>query len=203
MKFYYFKKLFDFLISIILLIILFPLIFFISVIILFSIGSPILFKQKRPGKNGEIFTIYKFRTMKNTKDKSGNLLPDKLRKTRFGNFLRRASLDEIPELINVIKGEMSLVGPRPLMVSYLKLYNNFQARRHEVLPGITGWAQVNGRNKISWEEKFKLDIWYIDNWSLILDLKIIYLTIIKVFMMKDINQTSDVSMDPFLGEKTK
>ncbi|MBK69675.1 MAG: hypothetical protein CMF54_07795 [Legionellales bacterium] len=203
MKFYYFKKLFDLLISIVLLIILFPLIFFISVIILFSIGSPILFKQKRPGKNGEIFKIYKFRTMKNTKDKSGNLLPDKLRQTRFGNFLRRASLDEIPELLNVIKGEMSLVGPRPLMISYLELYNDFQARRHEVLPGITGWAQVNGRNKISWEEKFKLDVWYIDNWSLILDLKIIYITIIKVFMMKDINQTSDVSMDPFLGEKTK
>ena len=128
-------------------------------------------------------------------------MPDNDRKTMLGSFLRRSSLDEIPELFNVIKGEMSIVGPRPLMIQYLELYNKFQARRHEVPPGITGWAQVNGRNKISWNEKFKLDIWYIDNWSFFLDMKIIFLTIIKVFLMKDINQSEDVTMDVFKGEK--
>jgi len=196
-----FKNLFDFFLSTFLIIALIPLIIIISCLIILTIGFPVIFKQKRPGKNGKIFTLYKFRTMKNTRNSLGELLPDNDRKTMLGSFLRRSSLDEIPELFNVIKGEMSIVGPRPLMIQYLELYNKFQARRHEVPPGITGWAQVNGRNKISWNEKFKLDIWYIDNWSFFLDMKIIFLTIIKVFLMKDINQSEDVTMDAFKGEK--
>tara|TARA_A100001015_G_scaffold138093_1_gene153092 strand:- start:1430 stop:2032 length:603 start_codon:yes stop_codon:yes gene_type:complete len=196
-----FKNLFDFFLSTFLIIALIPLIIIISCLIILTIGFPVIFKQERPGKNGKIFTLYKFRTMKNTRNSLGELLPDNDRKTMLGSFLRRSSLDEIPELFNVIKGEMSIVGPRPLMIQYLELYNKFQARRHEVPPGITGWAQVNGRNKISWNEKFKLDIWYIDNWSFFLDMKIIFLTIIKVFLMKDINQSEDVTMDVFKGEK--
>ncbi len=196
-----FKNLFDFFLSTFLIIALIPLIIIISCLINLTIGFPVIFKQERPGKNGKIFTLYKFRTMKNTRNSLGELLPDNDRKTMLGSFLRRSSLDEIPELFNVIKGEMSIVGPRPLMIQYLELYNKFQARRHEVPPGITGWAQVNGRNKISWNEKFKLDIWYIDNWSFFLDMKIIFLTIIKVFLMKDINQSEDVTMDVFKGEK--
>ena len=195
------KRLFDLTFSSSLIILLSPLIVIISIIILLSLGFPIFFYQIRPGKDGKLFTIYKFRTMKILKDENDKLLPDHSRFSKIGNFLRRSSLDEIPELFNVFKGEMSIVGPRPLMVSYLDLYDEFQSRRHEVLPGITGWAQINGRNKITWNEKFKLDIWYIDNWSLFLDLKILYLTLIKVILMKDINQSTDTTMEPFVGNK--
>ena len=198
------KRSFDLIFSSSLIILLSPLIVLISVIIIFSLGFPIFFYQIRPGKDGKLFTIYKFRTMKILKDENGKLLPDHRRFSKIGNFLRRSSIDEIPELFNVFKGEMSIVGPRPLMVSYLDLYDEFQSRRHEVLPGITGWAQINGRNKITWNEKFKLDIWYIDNWSFFLDLKILYLTLIKVILMKDINQSTDTTMEPFIGnEKQK
>jgi len=145
-----------------------------------SMGHPIIFKQLRPGKDGKPFYLYKFRTMLELKDDKGNYLPDEKRLTAFGRFLRRYSLDELPELWNVIKGDMSLVGPRPLLMEYIRYYTPEQARRHEIKPGITGWAQINGRNALSWEDKFKLDVWYVDNWSLSLDIKIIVLTIIKV-----------------------
>ena len=197
------KRTFDIIFSIFALVLLIPIILLIILLVFFSLGKPILFKQDRPGKDGKIFKIYKFRTLKNLKDSSGNILEDQLNQTRIGNFLRKSSLDEIPELFNVLIGEMSLVGPRPLMIDYLSRYNSFQARRHEVLPGITGWAQVNGRNKIKWEEKFNLDVWYIDNQSLFLDIKIILLTIKNVLMMKNVNQTETVTMEPFLGNSKK
>lgn len=163
------------------------------------LGSPVIFKQLRPGIHGKPFTFYKFRTMTNYIDKQDNLLPDCVRLTNFGNFLRKTSFDEIPSLWNVVKGDMSLVGPRPLLMEYLDLYSPEQARRHEVRPGVTGWAQVNGRNAISWEEKFKLDVWYIDNQSLLLDIKILCLTVWKVLKRKDINQSGQATMEKFDG----
>jgi len=162
-------------------------------------GSPIFFAQPRPGKNGHIFTFYKFRTMTDDLDSEGKLLPDEKRLTAIGQFLRQTSLDELPQLWNVLKGDMSFVGPRPLLVAYLSRYNSEQARRHEVKPGITGWAQVNGRNAISWEEKFKLDVWYVDNWSLWLDLKILFLTVIKVLKRDGISEANHVTMSEFQG----
>ena len=164
------------------------------------LGSPILFKQERPGLNGKIFTIYKFRSMTNMKNKDGKLLSDEERLPRFGKILRATSLDEIPEIFNVLKGEMSLVGPRPLLVEYLPRYNEFQARRHEVKPGITGWAQINGRNTISWENKFKYDVEYVDKYDLIFDLKIIYLTLKKVIIREGISQEGNATMEDFIGE---
>jgi len=168
-----------------------------------KMGSPILFKQIRPGIHGTPFSIFKFRTMVDKKDKNGEMLPGELRLTRLGILLRKYSLDELPQLFNVIKGDLSLVGPRPLLMEYLPLYTKEQAKRHEVQPGITGWAQVNGRNSISWEEKFILDVWYVNNQSFSLDLKIILLTIKKVFKKEGINATDSVSMEDFKGNKRK
>lgn len=190
----------DLLIAIVVLVILWPILLIISLLILAIDGRPILFKQVRPGYMARPFIIYKFRTMKNLADKNGNLLPDKYRLTPLGRFLRRTSLDELPELWNVIKGEMSLVGPRALLMEYLNRYTPEQARRHEVKPGITGWAQVNGRNAISWEDKFKLDIWYVDNYNLWVDIKILLLTILKVIRMEGITAKDHVSMPKF-GEE--
>ena len=168
------KRLFDFLVTLLALFFLLPVILLVAILVRFKLGSPILFTQKRPGLNCKTFKMMKFRTMLDSKDKQGNLLPDNERMTKFGALLRSTSLDELPGLFNVLKGDMSLVGPRPLLVQYLPLYSSEQARRHNVRPGITGWAQVNGRNAISWEEKFKLDVWYVDNQSFLLDLKICF-----------------------------
>lgn len=194
-----YKRIFDFFISIIAFVNLLPLMAIIYLCILITDGQPVIFKQQRPGYLGRIFTLYKFRTMKDIKDKNGNLLSDKYRLTTFGKLLRKLSLDELPSFWNVIKGDMSLVGPRALLVSYLSLYTPDQARRHEVKPGITGWAQVNGRNAISWEEKFKLDVWYVDNYSFCLDIKILIMTIIKVISMEGISAKGHETM-PRFGE---
>ena len=193
------KRLFDFLVALCAILTLLPVIFFVAVLIRFKLGSPILFTQDRPGLNGKTFKMMKFRSMLDGKDKQGNLLPDGERMTPFGAFLRSTSLDELPGLFNVLKGDMSLVGPRPLLVQYLPLYNAEQARRHNVRPGITGWAQVNGRNAISWEQKFKLDVWYVDNQSLLLDFKILLLTVKKVFVREGISADGHVTIEPFKG----
>lgn len=195
------KSIFDKLVSLVLIIILALPSAILAIIIVFFMGYPIIYTQRRPGLNGSIFKMYKFRSMTNDKDANGNLLPNKDRLTPFGKFLRKSSLDELPELLNVLKGDMSLVGPRPLRVEYLPLYSKEQARRHEVKPGITGWAQVNGRNTISWDDKFKYDVWYVDNCSFILDLKILLLTVYKVFKREGVNQAEDVTMEPFKGIK--
>ena len=166
-------------------------------------GYPVLYTQNRPGLHGKVFKMYKFRSMTNAKDANGNLLPNKDRITPFGNFIRKTSLDELPGLINVLKGDMSLVGPRPLLVSYLPLYSPTQARRHEVKPGLTGWAQVNGRNAISWEQKFAYDVWYVDNRSFWLDLKILYKTAVKVLKREGINADESITMQPFTGTVQK
>jgi len=184
-------------ISAITFILFLPLILLVAILVRTNLGSPILFHQSRPGKNGKIFSFYKFRTMTDAKDSFGNLLADEYRLTPFGCWLRKTSLDELPQLINVLKGDMSLIGPRPLLVSFLDFYNDEQMRRHEVVPGITGLAQINGRNNISWEEKFKLDVSYVDNWSLWLDLKILLATILKVVGQKDINQQGHVTCEDF------
>lgn len=165
-----------------------------------KLGSPVIFKQKRPGLNGKIFTMYKFRSMTDAKDKNGNFLSDAERLPKFGKLLRATSLDEIPEFINVLKGDMSLIGPRPLLVEYLERYNDEEKRRHEVRPGITGWAQVNGRNAISWEEKFKYDVEYVDKLNFLLDMKIIFLTIKKIVVKEGISQEGNVTMEEFKGE---
>ncbi len=193
------KPAFDFFATLILIILLSPVLIILTVLVGFFIGRPILFKQKRPGLNGEPFVLYKFRTMTNEKDADGNLLPDEKRLTRFGQFLRATSLDELPELFNVLKGDMSLVGPRPLLMEYLPLYSKEQARRHEVRPGITGWAQVNGRNALSWQDKFKLDVWYVDHVSFLLDLKILVMTLLKVLKREAINQPGKATMEKFTG----
>ena len=195
------KRAFDILASLIGLLILLPLLFVLALIVKQKHGSPILFKQTRPGINGKPFTFYKFRTMTNETDQEGNLLPDKDRLTSFGSFLRKTSLDELPSLFNVIKGDMSLVGPRPLLMQYLPLYNEFQKRRHEVKPGITGWAQVNGRNALSWKKKFEMDVWYVDNQSFLLDLKILFLTVYKVFKREGISAEGEATMKPFAGNQ--
>ena len=191
------------LIEVVLLLICAPLIlpvaFIVAILVYTKLGSPILFKQERPGFKGEPFTIYKFRTMLNSTDAHGNLLSDAERLTRFGQFLRSTSLDELPELWNVLKGEMSLVGPRPLLMEYLPLYSPKQAHRHDARPGITGWAQVNGRNAISWEEKFDLDVWYVDNQSFWLDLKILGLTLRKVIKRDGISAEGEATMSKFKG----
>ena len=181
------KRIVDFVLSLLGLLILLPIYLVIIFLIRINLGSPIFFKQERPGLNEKIFNIYKFRTMTNEFDQHGNLLPDENRLTKFGKFLRSTSLDELPSLWSVLKGDMSLVGPRPLLVEYLPFFSDSQARRHEVRPGITGWAQVNGRNAISWEEKFELDIWYVDNLSILLDIKILWLTLIRVLVRDGIS----------------
>lgn len=195
-----FKRLFDFITSSFILIMLSPIL--IIVIIWLSIsnkGSGAFFFQQRPGKDGKIFKVVKFKTMTDERDRDGNLLPDDKRLTKVGKFVRSTSLDEIPQLINVIKGDMSLVGPRPLLVQYLPLYSKEQARRHEVRPGITGWAQVNGRNAISWKQKFEYDVWYVDNMSFWLDVKILFLTVKKVFVREGISSQTSVTMEVFNG----
>ncbi len=193
------KRLFDVFCSVLGLIITLPIIIMITIILIFSNHGNPLFKQNRPGKNGTLFTYYKFKSMSDQRDQSGKLLPDKDRLTKFGAFLRQISLDEIPQLINVLKGEMSLIGPRPLLEEYLPLYNKEQSKRHDVRPGITGWAQVNGRNSISWKEKFELDIWYVQNMSFALDLKILWMTVINVIKREGINSSRDEPMPKFTG----
>lgn len=193
------KTIFDRSIAALAIILLSPIMVLISFLIMFLMGTPIIFHQKRPGKNGKIFKIIKFRTMLNETDNNGKLLPDEERLTKFGTFLRRSSLDELPELLNVLKGEMSIVGPRPLLIEYLPLYSEHQARRHEILPGITGWAQVNGRNAISWEEKFNLDVWYVDNHNIILDIKIILKTFLKILDKSGIDDDVGVGQERFKG----
>ena len=193
------KRIIDVSLSLIALVVLAPAILIISLLVAVRHGFPILFKQQRPGLGGKIFTIYKFRTMRHLLDGDGQPLPDAQRLTKLGRFLRASSLDELPELINVLKGDMSLVGPRPLLVEYLPRYNPTQFRRHEVLPGITGWAQIHGRNAITWQEKFNLDVWYVDNWSLGLDTKIIWMSIFKVIRREGISQPGQATAEPFTG----
>lgn len=195
------KRLFDTIVAFTALVILSPLLLVTSVMVRVMLGSPVIFSQSRPGLNSKIFTIMKFRTMLEATDKQGNPLPDAKRMTTFGALLRASSLDELPGLFNVLKGDMSLVGPRPLLVQYLTLYNEEQARRHDVRPGLTGWAQVNGRNAISWDEKFKFDAWYVDNRSFYLDIKILFLTVKKVFMREGISANQHVTMPVFEGNK--
>ncbi|MBE0421550.1 sugar transferase [Pseudoalteromonas nigrifaciens] len=196
------KRFFDLLFALTVLTTLFPIIIFVAVLVRLKLGSPIIFMQERPGLNGKVFKMYKFRSMLDASDESGNSLPNELRMTKFGKLLRSTSLDELPGLLNVLKGDMSLVGPRPLLVEYLPLYNREQARRHEMRPGITGWAQVNGRNAISWEDKFKLDVWYVDNQSFWLDVKILLLTVKKVFVRDGINSSDNVTMPKFKGNQS-
>ena len=193
------KKIFDLLLIFLSLPLILPIYLLTMLLVLTQLNFPILFRQPRTGLNGKIFNIYKFRTMTDDCDKDGILLPDELRLTKFGKFLRSTSLDELPSLWNVLKSDMSLVGPRPLLLEYLPLYSTQQARRHEVKPGITGWAQVNGRNAITWGEKFDLDVWYVDNQSIWLDIKILWLTVKKVIMRDGINQVGQSTMEKFKG----
>ena len=195
----FFKRLFDIIASASGLIILSPVFLILAYLLRKNLGAPVFFTQERPGKDGKPFKMIKFRSMRDAVDKDGNPLPDSERLTPFGKKLRAASLDELPELWNVLKGDMSLVGPRPLLMSYLPLYNDFQFRRHEMRPGVTGWAQVNGRNAISWDEKFAYDIWYIDHFSLWFDMKILFLTIKKVFIKEGISAEGEATMPYFTG----
>jgi lipopolysaccharide/colanic/teichoic acid biosynthesis glycosyltransferase len=193
------KRLLDVVGASVALLILGPLMLYLAFRVRQELGSPVLFRQVRPGLGGKPFVMYKFRTMTEERDEQGNLLPDEKRLTPFGAFLRAWSLDELPELFNVLKGDMSLVGPRPLLMQYLDRYTPEQFRRHEVKPGITGWAQVNGRNALSWEEKFKLDVWYVDNWTIWLDLKILWLTLVKVLRREGISAHGHATMPEFKG----
>lgn len=197
------KRIFDLFTSALLLLVLSPLLGIVAFAVQIGLGSPVLFGQERPGYKGKIFKIYKFRTMRDLRDKDGRLLPDAERLTKLGNFLRSTSLDELPELFNVLRGEMSWVGPRPLLVAYLERYSPEQNRRHDVLPGITGWAQVNGRNAISWEQKFTYDVWYVDHWTFWLDIKILFMTVGKVLKRDSINTVSGEIMPEFMGSKEK
>jgi sugar transferase EpsL len=193
------KRLFDICVAFLGLMFFSPFLFAVAAASKISIGSPVLFRQQRPGLHGRPFYLFKFRTMSNRRDEAGNLLPDADRLTRLGRFLRATSLDELPQLWNVLRGELSLVGPRPLLMDYLPRYSPEQARRHDVMPGITGWAQVNGRNAITWDEKFRLDVWYVDNWSIWLDFKILGLTLLKVIRRDGIRSEGHATMPPFLG----
>ena len=195
------KRAFDLILTIPGTVLLLPLMLVVAILVRLKLGRPVLFTQKRPGLNSRIFTLYKFRTMNDARDEQGNLLPDAQRLTKFGRFLRSASLDELPELFNVLAGQMSLVGPRPLLISYLKRYSPEQLRRQNVLPGLTGWAQVHGRNAISWEEKFKLDVWYVDHWSVWLDIRILFMTINKVFRREAISAPGQATVGEFLGSQ--
>ena len=196
---FFFKRILDQIVALIGLILLLPIFFIIMFLIKINIGSPIFFKQSRPGIDGKVFNMFKFRTMTNETNQNGALLSDKERLTKFGKFLRSASLDELPGFWNVLIGDMSLVGPRPLLIEYLSLYSHEQARRHEIRPGITGWAQVNGRNTISWNKKFEMDVWYVDNQSFILDIKILCLTLIKVIKRDGISHNRHETMEKFKG----
>lgn len=193
------KNIFDLLLSAVLIILLFPLMMLVAILVRIKLGGKVIFCQQRPGKDEKVFTIYKFRTMTDEKDRNGNLMADEKRLTRFGKLLRATSLDELPQLFNVLKGDMSFVGPRALLVEYLPRYSEEQCKRHNVKPGITGWAQINGRNAISWEKKFKYDVWYVENQSLFLDLKILFLTFVKVFKQSGISSTDHVTMTRFEG----
>ncbi len=195
----YIKRAFDLICSLGAIIALSPVLLIIYVLVITRLGYPAIFKQQRPGLHGKIFTMYKFRSMTDEKDVNGQLLPDAVRLTPFGALLRKLSLDELPELINILKGDMSFIGPRPLLVRYLNRYTEHQARRHEVRPGLTGWAQINGRNAISWEDKFELDVWYVDNWNLWLDVKILLKTIITVLKREGITSSEHVTMEEFMG----
>ena len=193
------KRIFDFSVAALMLLASMPLMLLGALIVRLTMGSPVLFRQERPGYKGKPFMLYKFRTMRDACDAQGSPLPDAERMTRWGQWLRRLSIDELPQLLNVLKGDMSLVGPRPLLMAYLPLYSDEQARRHDVLPGITGWAQVNGRNAISWSERFQLDVWYVDHQSFWLDLKILLLTVKKVIGSRDVNAAGHVTMPAFTG----
>ncbi len=193
------KRLFDIIISLILISIFSPLYIIVSILILVKMGSPILFRQSRPGYKERVFKIYKFRTMSNEKNEQGELIADDKRLFGVGKFIRSTSLDELPQIFNVLKGDMSFVGPRPLLIEYLPLYNKTQKMRHNVLPGITGWAQVNGRNAISWEKKFEYDVWYVNNQSFLLDIKIMWMTFLKVINRSDISSSTAVTMEKFKG----
>lgn len=191
----------DFILSLVALIVLSPVFLVLAILVRAKLGSPVIFKQERPGLNGRIFTLYKFRSMSDARDENGNLLPDEVRLTRFGKILRSTSLDELPELVNILKGDMSIVGPRPLLVRYLPLYSEHQARRHEVRPGFTGYAQVHGRNAITWEDKFDKDVYYVDHVSFLMDWRIILRTVLTVLKREGISSSGSVTMEPFRGMK--
>lgn len=195
----YIKRILDIISSLLAIIFLSPLLAVTAVLVKTKLGSPVLFRQERPGKDEKIFTLMKFRTMTDERDENGELLPDEVRLTKFGKFLRSTSIDELPELFNILKGDMSVIGPRPLLVKYLPRYNEHQHRRHEVRPGLSGWAQVNGRNSISWEEKFDLDVEYVDNYSLSKDINILFMTVMSVIKRDGINSDNDVTMEEFMG----
>ena len=195
------KSLGDKVLALLLITVFLPFLVITALVVYLKIGRPIVFRQVRPGLNEKLFTIYKFRTMTNKKDNRGELLSDEKRLTPVGSFIRKTSLDELPQLFNILKGEMSFIGPRPLLVEYLTLYTETQKRRHDVVPGISGWAQVNGRNTISWEEKFKYDIWYVDNQSFLLDMKILWMTVAKVINRSGVSSSSSVTMEKFKGSE--
>ena len=195
----FFKRLFDFILALLAVIVLSPILLIVAVLVRTKLGSPVIFKQERPGLHGKVFTLYKFRTMTDAKYENGDFLPDEVRLTKFGKLLRSTSLDELPELFNIVKGDMAIVGPRPLLVRYLPLYNEHQRHRHDVRPGFTGYAQVNGRNSISWEEKFDLDVYYTQNVSLLLDIKIIFKTIKVVLVREGISSETSATMEEFMG----
>ncbi len=195
------KRLFDLTAAGLGLILLSPVLLLLALLVRLFHGTPVLFRQMRPGYRGRPFPLYKFRTMTDERGGTGDLLPDEARLTRFGRFLRAASLDELPELLNILRGEMSLVGPRPLLMQYLDRYSPEQARRHEALPGLTGWAQVNGRNALTWEDKFRLDVWYVDHWSFWLDIKILFITLWKVLKREGISQEGHVTAEEFMGNE--
>ncbi len=198
---HFLKRFFDFWISLILIVCISPVLFIVYLLLtILNKGAGALFFQERPGKDGKIFKVIKFKTMTDERDSDGNLLPDEVRLTKVGKFVRSTSIDELPQLINVLKGDMALIGPRPLLVQYLPLYSKEQMRRHEVRPGISGWAQCHGRNAISWSEKFKLDVWYVDHLSFMTDIRVIFITIKNVLMRKDISSSTSVTMEPFNGK---
>lgn len=195
----YIKRFFDIVSSLLAIIILSPVLVITSILVRTKLGSPVLFKQERPGKDEKIFTLMKFRTMTDERDENGELLPDEIRLTKFGEFLRSTSIDELPELFNILNGDMSVIGPRPLLVRYLPRYNEHQHRRHEVRPGLSGWAQVNGRNTVSWEDKFDMDVEYVDNYSMFMDIKILFMTVVNVLKHDGISSETSATMEEFMG----
>ena len=199
----YIKRILDIISSLLAIIILSPLLAVTAVLVKTKLGSPVLFKQERPGKDEKIFTLMKFRTMTDERDENGELLPDEVRLTKFGKFLRSTSIDELPELFNILKGDMSVIGPRPLLVEYIPRYNEHQHRRHEVRPGLSGWAQVNGRNTVSWEDKFDMDVHYVDNYSFAMDVKILFMTILNVIKKEGISSETSATMEVFMGTSEK
>ena len=199
----YIKRILDTISSLLAIIILSPLLAVTAVLVKTKLGSPVLFKQERPGKDEKIFTLIKFRTMTDERDENGELLPDEVRLTKFGKFLRSTSIDELPELFNILKGDMSVIGPRPLLVEYIPRYNEHQHRRHEVRPGLSGWAQVNGRNTVSWEDKFDMDVHYVDNYSFAMDVKILFMTVLNVLKKEGISSETSATMEVFMGTPEK